>query len=182
MDRGRTRFEHVLQGSRLLAVPPPPSSPRSISREARIGEESVLCLSQACKLSTHFLYSEKPSRHGHLSEHLGGIELSASLQVRIFLYRHVHTRAFIPLETFVYRSAFRGCRACVDDKLASTSIAFFISLSVFLSLYERVAFRSNATDAELASSRRFPSSITSVSTMIPPVSCTDVTHAHTFHW
>lgn len=134
MDRGRTRFEHVLQGSRLLAVPPPPSSPRSISREARIGEESVPCLSQACKLSTHFLYSEKPSRHGHLSEHLGGIELSASLQVRVFLYRHVHTRAFIPLETFVYRSAFRGCRACVDDKLASTSIAFFISLSVFLSL------------------------------------------------
>lgn len=135
MDRGRTRFEHVLQGSRLLAVPPPPSSPRSISREARIGEESVPCLSQACKLSTHFLYSEKPSRHGHLSEHLGGIELSASLQVRVFLYRHVHTRAFIPLETFVYRSAFRGCRAVSMISLqAHQSPSSSLSLSFSLSL------------------------------------------------
>lgn len=174
------RFETLFRDStledsrlvaRLLAVPPPricPSPrPRSVSREESANGVAPLASLQA--LNSFFIHSETFETKVSTSQRTS-LARACKFASRVF-YIDAYTRVKTCTRMHIYIQSFSAhwrrlyiaplsedIRACVDNKLASfhQSPSSFreppSSLSLSLSLYERVAFRSS-TDTELASSR-----------------------------
>ena len=164
-------FEARCEAPRSSSSPCLPLASASIGLSRRIGERCRA--SRKLASSKLIFYTQRNLRDEGVD--ISANELSASLQVRVprFLYRHLHARENIYTHAHIHTfSHFLLIGAvCISlrfpriselvsiislqasiNRLLHSENRLLLFLSLSLSLYERVAFRSS-TDTELASSR-----------------------------